>query len=114
LTAKKEKQVMATCPACKGTGNLAAIATRKDANGPTRGQLELPCVLCEGRREIPNVQLEWVRYGALLCNYRMDRLRLGLREAADMLGMKASALSAIELGRVDNTGWVYPSEMENK
>jgi len=112
--AKKTQSDMVACPVCEATGNLAAIGTRRVVGGPTRGQMELPCVLCKGAKQIPAIQRTWLAYGAILANYRMQRLRLGLREAADMLGMKASALSAIETGQVDNTGWVYPSEMENK
>jgi hypothetical protein len=60
----------------------------------------LPCPGCDGVGSITQEQQEQKNLGQSMRDYRVNVLRMGLREAADKWGMKPSELSNIESGRV--------------
>lgn len=68
------------------------------------GRARVPCNRCDGSCRISQQQYDWMCRGELLRRNREDA-DIGLREGAELLGMKASELSAYECGRVDNSNF---------
>jgi hypothetical protein len=90
---------METCPRCDGHKTLDAFF--KGMHAP------MTCYVCNGAGTVTAMQLARIEHGQRIRDYREQR-ELGLREAANMWGLKPSYLSLIEQGRV-TTDWVPPS-----
>jgi len=90
---------MMNCPTCGGSGTtLALFAVRDDGRcDPCRA---LQCYRCAGTGTVPDEMREWIAAGARLKEDRRQR-NMTLRQDAARLRIPASALAAMEAGRVD-------------
>ena len=95
------------CPECDGDKTMTAVFVRYAPGHSGPPVRELPCHVCEGRGEVSNEQVLRMERGNKFRHYRSRILGYGLREAADMWGMKASELSYIEQGKIV-TDWTPP------
>ena len=100
------------CPDCEGKGTQFVFGIRyaPGHSGPTAK--DIPCTRCNGRKVIQEKQLAWIERGRELRRVRVEELQLGLREAADLWGMRASHLSKLESGKIDNSDWSPPADTE--
>lgn len=64
------------------------------------------CHLCDGKGEVPDHTAEWIAQGNAFRELRI-RKGLGLRRAADILGVRASEISDAELGKVQIPKWLW-------
>ena len=96
------------CPNCRTTGSIHAVSFRNVAARGGDPNVVLKCPNCKGEGSIPVEMLEWMDHGERVRIQRVHELKLGLRTAADMWGMKASELSAIEQGLHYNLAWSPP------
>lgn len=92
------------CPMCSGDGFIiaAGIIYAEGHSGPPVDRL--PCPRCSGKCSISWDEFRWGLKGDQLRSER-ENMGLGLRQAADLWGMKPSELSDIESGKVDNLEW---------
>jgi hypothetical protein len=96
------------CPRCDGSKKMIGMFPKyvEGHSGPPA--IELDCPICSGQGTVSSDFEERSKRGAEFHRIRVDVLGLGLREAADLWGMKASELSNIETGRVDNSHFKVP------
>jgi hypothetical protein len=73
--------------------------------------MNIPCPDCNGLGIVTPEFIERYTRGLDFKSYR-ERLGLGLREAADKWGIKASMLSDIEWGRIEIPHWTPPGYSE--
>lgn len=97
-----------TCPECGGDRLTVGLA--KFTSGGC-GPFAVDCQACNGSGKITLENFANMAHGNKLQEYRVNVMELGLREAADQWGMKASELSAIERGKVI-TSWVPPGYVD--
>jgi hypothetical protein len=101
------------CPVCDGAKSLRPIHVKQTVGRGIRVHGNaITCPRCEGVGELPDQMAAWIRDGERLRSQREEAM-IGLREAADMMAMKASELSAIESGRVDPATFVPPDTMRH-
>lgn len=95
------------CPSCHGKKQVPVFGIRyaPGHTGPSSGIF--PCHFCEGVGTISTERQARIAIGKAYHDYRVEVLQLGLREAADLWGLKPSHLSSIELGKVE-TDWKPP------
>lgn len=102
----------AICPWCGGEKTVTATGIRYAPGFSGPQVLEMPCFVCDGVGKISTFQVDRMRLGESFRHYRVDVLGLGLREAANKWGMKASELSYIEQGKTA-TDWTPPGWSES-
>lgn len=95
------------CPACNGDKTMTAVFVKYAPGYSGPPIREFDCYLCNGKGEVPKDQIERTDRGNAFRRFRVSELGLGLREAADKWGMKASELSLIEQGMTE-TDWKPP------
>lgn len=59
----------------------------------------LDCYFCDGKGEIPEIQLQWREEGNVFRAYRLSK-NLTLRQASDLLNIKPSVLASMEQGKI--------------
>lgn len=81
------------CPDCNGEGVSRGFGC------PGFRPIEIPCLMCKGKKEITEEQLQWIKDGEAM---RLDRRArdMSVREEAKRLGIKASDLSLMEMGMI--------------
>lgn len=79
---------MTTCPQCNGFGFI----------GDLFGKIRYDCPLCEKSGMVSNKHILWKIWGKALRGYRLDWMKLTLREAAKKFNIDASNLSKMERG----------------
>jgi hypothetical protein len=84
------------CPDCEN-GTVIGFFARM-ADGTTKPVVKLPCPCCQGTCQVPDEMPERRAAGKQLHELRLSR-RLGLRQAAELLGMLPSDLCNLEHGR---------------
>lgn len=89
------------CPMCQGQGKFQVLAVIKSKNAPADFQppSTLPCKLCQGSGKVDDKQLAACTKGAEAKQKRLAA-GYGLREYAEMIGMKPSDLCNMENGRL--------------
>lgn len=83
------------CEACKGTG------VEKIFSWKVRGEMVLPCLVCDGAKMVSQEKLDRMTEGARVRNKR-EELGIGLRDFARLCGHSPSHVADIELGRADD------------
>jgi hypothetical protein len=79
---------MTTCPQCNGFGFISDLF----------GKIFEDCPLCGNTGHVSNIHVLWKIYGKEMKRYRLDAMRLGLREASRKYNIDASNLSKMERG----------------
>lgn len=95
------------CPSCDGGKTTTAVFVRYAPSHNGAPVRQLPCHVCGGCGHVASDQIARMNRGRCFRRYRVDVLSLGLREAANKWGMKASELSCIEQGKTE-TEWTPP------
>lgn len=85
------------CPQCSGFGELSDMFRR----------FVKVCPLCNGSGVVSDKHILWVAQGKKLKEYRLDVLKLKLREASRKFGVDASNLSKMERGIIKPNANVY-------
>lgn len=94
------------CPTCKGTGQVGPVHVNL-GNGRGGWKDNVVCYRCGGSGIATTEMLDWMARGKKLREARLARGET-LGDAAERLGMIASAISAMEEGKRD------PSHLEQK
>lgn len=94
------KQLKQKCPSCSGFGKIFGAFY----------PLVAECDTCNGKGFIDDIQTVWMAQGKMLKDYRLNELKLGLREACRKYGYDASNLSKMERGIIKP---VTPKEIYN-
>jgi DNA-directed RNA polymerase subunit M/transcription elongation factor TFIIS len=99
---EKTKESSITCPDCDGSGTLRMLFPKyaEGVTGPPA--LDIACTTCNGSKVVSSDYFRFEKSG-LECLSLRQSMDLGLREAADKLGIKASELLSYERGRSDPT-----------
>jgi len=79
---------MVKCPACNGFGVIPARCH----------PIKVDCDVCRGLGLVEDYEPIWKSIGSMMRDYRIDVLRMSLREAAIKFGVDASNLSKYERG----------------
>lgn len=84
------KQTEERCPSCDGFGKLFGAFTPK----------VITCFTCQGKGFVPKRSDIWIKQGEELKEYRLNVLKMGLREACRKYDYDASNLSKMERGLI--------------
>lgn len=93
-----------TCPTCKGAGEALAsgIQYAPGHSGPYSQMSQCPD--CYGKGLVEMLFITRKSIGAEIRRWRRSN-GLTLRQAADRAGLSPADISAMECGRVENSGW---------
>lgn len=111
------KLLSCECPQCYGRGILCDLLFVRVAPEDLDDNLDLraesntssgsiPCPVCQGAGWVTNARLKRWQQGQTFEEYRVKR-GLGLREAADKMGIKPSILSCMEMGGLPLPNDIY-------
>lgn len=89
------------CSACHGAG-----VRHEGGFGPLR--VESPCPPCKGTGIAPPWQAKAVIAGRIYVRNRRERKGLGIFAAAELSGVSAQVLQAIEKGEIPISDWPEP------
>ena len=89
------------CPSCNGEKESFGIGCGSNGCKP----MSMKCYRCQGVGTVPDAMKEWIENGNILREKRLKN-NVGLREFAKSINMLPSEYSAIEMGRVDNSGFL--------
>jgi len=84
---------MIKCPTCKGIGRIFSLF----------GEISFQCQVCNGLGLIDDKKQLWIKQGVYLKQYRLKRLKLGLREACRKYNLDPSYVSKMERGIIAPT-----------
>ena len=93
------------CPDCKGKGKVLAMFIKYEQGHSGPPFKEVPCHFCNGARRIPSSQLDWIKTGKEIRQFRRTN-DLTLGEAAELWGIKVSEVSRLERGKDNNENWM--------
>lgn len=80
------------CPQCSGRGFVGLWKFPKS--------ITINCDMCDGKSEIPEYQLKWIKKGKLLSSYR-KKLKITLAQASKLTKIDVITLSKIERGIIE-------------
>lgn len=83
------------CPDCEN-GTVVGLFARM-ADGSCKPRVVIPCPRCKGACVVPDEMPEWIAAGKELRDIRLA-MNLGLRKAAEAIGVLPSDLSFAEQG----------------
>ena len=83
------------CPDCENGIVVGYFACMAD--GSCKPRVEITCPRCHGTMNVPDEMPEWIEAGKRLRELRLS-MQLGLRKAAEKLGVVPSYLSFAEQG----------------
>ena len=96
---------MVKCPTCEGEGIIECFHVIY-RNKPNEFNKMLPCFRCEGRKTIPDEQLEWIKDGNRIKDHRRN-LGIGIRKMAQIINIEAYELSRMEHGYAQPDEEIY-------
>lgn len=92
------------CPECKGLSSIIRPVFVDYSDGTGNIRHISKCSTCGGVGSVLTDVLTWLKRGPELRKARIDA-GLTLRQASQLLGMRAAELSQFEQGRTDNTNF---------